>query len=132
MLGEVTDLAGGEILDGKRALACRERRRDRCAYAGFIAFARLELIDDKLDEMAFVAVQGIDVIELLNFAVYADLRIAFLSVLLEELTVVTLAPADERREQDAFASLIFFHYEIDDLRVGVAYHLLAGGRRICG
>ena len=130
MLGEMPERPRLHVHDGKRAFAGGKRRAHRTAHASVIAVSGLQLVHHELDEMAFVAVERIDLRKLLQLPVYAHSGEALAAQLVEEFAVVPLAASDQRCEQQALAPMVAAHYQLDYLRIGVAHHLLAGQRRI--
>ena len=81
--------------------------------------------------MAFVAVQGIHLIERMDLTVHPDLGVTTTAKLVEEFTVMTLSSTHKRSKQVALLTFVAFHDEVYDLLVGVAHHLLASRRGIC-
>ena len=132
VLGIMMEFAGLVVQDRKRALAHSEGGHHRGADAFLIAFSRLEFVYYQLYEMPFVAVQGLDIVQIQDFPVDPDLGIAFFAEGVEKLTVMALSAAHQRSEQQAFAALVVRHYQIHYLLVGVAHHLLAAYGRVCG
>ena len=96
MLGVVTHRAGLHVEDRQGPLAEVQGGRHRVADALEVAAAGLHLVDDELDEMDLVAVQGLGLGELADLAVDADLGIAAAAQLVEELAIMTLAATYER------------------------------------
>ena len=116
----------------QRAFAQPQGGSDRSAYARLVPLAGLELVHDELDEVPFVAVHGLDLVQVADLPVDADLQIALLAERVEQFAVVALAAAHQRREQHALASVELLQDQVHDLRVGVAHHLLARDGRIGG
>ena len=60
-----------------------------------------------------------------DFAVDAHVEIALASQSLEEFTIVTLAHAHERGEEEDGLALVFIEDKVDDLLFRIFHHLLA-------
>ena len=112
------------------AFASRKGGKYRLADTLGIRGVRLELVDHELDEMGLVPVQLGHLGKILQLAVNAYLRISALAHLVEELLVMAFTPSDERSEKVTFAASVVRKYEVSDLLVGIADHLLPGGRGI--
>ena len=130
MLREMVQFAGLVVQHSQRTLALVQGGSDRTADALLVPLARLELVDDQLDEMRLVAVHGLDGPELLDLPVDTHLGVSPLAHLLEKLAVMTLAAAHERTEQQALATFEAGQDQGRDLFVGIAHHFGAAGRRI--
>ena len=78
--------------------------------------------------MALVAVQSLDLVQRQDIPVHPDIGVAALAQLVEQFAVMSLSAHDQRSEQIALLPLIFIHYQVHDLRVGVADHLLPRDR----
>ena len=128
MLGEMPRLVHSGLQQGHRAFADAQGSGHGVPHALHVAFRRLQLIDDQLDEMAFVAVQGIDLVQRKDLPVHPDVGVATLAHLVEQLAVVSLATHHQRGEKVALLPPVLIHYQVDDLSVGVAGHLLPGDR----
>ena len=75
--------------------------------------------------MVLISVDFHSADNLLNLAVNADVEIALLSHLLEELAIVTLTVAYERCEDENLLTRIVVLNHADNFLFGVFYHLLA-------
>ena len=117
-----------ELQQGDRAFAKIQSRHHGVPGPFLIALRRLELVHDQFYEVAFVAVQSINLVQREYIPVHSDIGVASFAELVEQLAVMSLAPHDQRSEQIALLALIFIHYEVHDLRVRVAGHLLPRDR----
>ena len=129
MLGEMLQRARFQVHHGHRPLAHGNRLPHGVAHPLVVPRPGLEAVHDELDEMRLVAVQGLYALQFEDFPVDADLRVAALPELVEQLAVMALAAPHERRQQVALAVPVRSEDEVHDLAVGVAHHLLAGFRR---
>ena len=82
--------------------------------------------------MPFVAVQGLNLVQVQDFPVDTDLGIALAAEPFEEFAVMAFAASDKRREQKALAAFVVLHDQVYDLLIGVTDHLDSGYRRIGG
>ena len=129
MLGEMLQCARFQVHHRHRPLAGGKRLGDGVAHPLVVPRPGFEAVHDELDEMGLVAVQGLYALQFHDFPVDADLRVAALPQLVEQLAVVALAAPHERRQQVAFAVAVGGEDQVHNLAVGVAHHLLAGLRR---
>ena len=81
--------------------------------------------------MILISVELRDLLELEDFTVDAYLGVSAAAKLVEKLLVMALATPYQRSKQIALAAGIFRYYQINNLSVGITYHLAAGLRRIC-
>ena len=79
-----------------------------------------ETVDDHLDRMLAFLVENDFLAELFRLAVHPHAREAFFCNLFEELGVLALAPAHERREQDDPRTLGQLGDRVDDLLARIA------------
>ena len=129
MLGEMLQRTRFQVHHGHRPLAHGNRLPHGVAHPLVVPRPGLEAVHDELDEMRLVAVQGLYALQFEDFPVDADLRVAALPELVEQLPVMALAAPHERCQQIALAVPVRSEDQVHDLTVGVAHHFLAGLRR---
>ena len=117
---------------GQRTFALGKGRDNRRSDTLAVFCCRNQLVDHQFYEVRLVAVEGLHIAQVEYLSVYADLGVASLDELLEEVLVMTFAPLDYRSEQQEFLPFIFADDQVDYHIVGVLDHLLACGRGICG
>ena len=131
MLGEMLQGISAGLQHRHRTLSQVEGGHHGIPDPLLVSLRRLELIDHKLNEMALVAVQGIDFIQRPDLAVNPDFSISTPPQLVEKFPVVTLPASYERSEEIALPAFVALDYKVHDLSVRVPYHLLSGHRGIC-
>ncbi len=128
MLGKVSEFVRAELQQGDRAFAEVQRCHHGVPHPLLVPLRRLELIHNQFDEMTLVAVQGIHFVQREDIPVHPDIGVATLAELVEQFAVVPLAADNKRSQEVALLPLIFIHYEVHDLRVGVADHFFSRDR----
>ena len=125
MLGIMGQGTAFAVQNGQGAFADIERPPHGIPDAAVVSRFRLQAVHHHFNEVGFVTVQGVHLLQFTDFPVYADLRVAALAQLVEQLPVMALAAAHQRRKQVALAALILAHDQVYNLLVRVAHHLLA-------
>ena len=125
MLREMAQLSSFKIEDSHGALSALQSGHHGIAYAFPVIAGRDKLVDHELDEMRFVAVHERDHAQVLDLPVDPALGVALPSHLGEELLVMSFPSADYGRKKVAFPPVVILQYEVHDLLVRVADHLLS-------
>ncbi len=112
------------------ALAVLHRGLDGLGQPLAAAFAHLDAVHHQLDVVHLVAVEPGAAREVEHLAIGAGPQEALAQQLLEELAVVALAAAHERRQDEHLLAGVGLGHQLHDLLVGVAYHGLAGDVRV--
>ncbi len=113
------------FLDKQQTVARFQRSLYRSADAVAAFFGDFYSVHHDFDVVDFVAIHLHFRRQIDNCAVHSDFCVALLAHLLEQLAVMPLATANNRREHDNFFVGKGFHDLIDHLLFRVAYHAFA-------
>ena len=113
------DLLVRDVLDVDDALRARHRGLDRVGEPLAQVGPHHEPVDDDRDVVLVLLVEDDVLLEPAQLAVHLHARESLRAQLLEELPVLALAPADDRREHHELGALRHRHHLVDDLLGGL-------------
>ena len=128
MLGEVAELVVPALKHRHGTFAEVKGGHHRVPYPFRVPLRGLELVYDKFNEMAFVAVQDVHLVKRKDFPVDSDFCVPSLSQLVEKFPVMALSSPHKRSEKITTLPFITVHDQVNYLLVSIADHLLAGDR----
>ena len=114
-LGVGADLAGVDHLDVDEPVGQRDGGLDRVGQPAAQVVAHHQPVDHDGDVVLELLVEDDLLLEPAQLAVDLDARVALGAQLLEELAVLALAPADDRRLDHEARALVERHHLVDDL-----------------
>ena len=128
---EILNLIGLLIPYHDKSLTLTHGNTDGITKSFLIAFLHGKLINDNLNVMVLVTIHLHATLQFEDLIIHSNLKIAFATHLLKELTIMSLTIADKRSENDDTLSDIVAENHLRNLILGVFHHLLARHIAIC-
>ncbi len=121
-----------DVLDENESVAHFKGSLQALAQSFGTIGLHLEAVDHQLDVVHFVTAHLHPFHQVLNFSINADLGVALLTDLFEQLPVVALPAANERSQHDQFFTRVFFSDLVFHFLLGEAQHRFAADVAVGG